>query len=129
MIQQKFIKITLFLSFVFNFCAAYLMLFPSSDYGQLFELPRDVPYLYSNLISFVIVFFGVMYAWLALQPNLEKHLLFLGGLGKLLFFLVVFLTWLFGHASSKFAILTIGDLIFGSLWLWWLHTNRSSSNT
>ncbi|MEH6519231.1 MAG: hypothetical protein V7742_21335 [Halioglobus sp.] len=128
MIQQKGINVTLWLSVVFNFMAAYLMAFPSSLSSQLVELPQNVPLLYSNLISFVIVFFGVIYAWLAMQPNLEKHLLFIGGIGKILFFLVVFLTYLFGHVSANFTALTIGDLIFGSLWLWWLYSNRFTAN-
>ena len=128
MIKESHVKITLLISVVFNFSAAYLMAFPAASLSQKAGLPGDVPLLYSNLISFVIVYFGMLYAWLAVQPQIERHLLFLGGLGKVLFFAVVFLTFIFGHVSLAFTSLTVGDLIFGCIWLHWLNSTRSVSN-
>ncbi len=125
---EKIVRSTLWLSVAFNFFAAYSMAFPSSYSGQLLDLPQNVPVLYAALLSAVVAFFGFVYAWLAWQPTFEKHLLFLGASGKLVFFSVAFLAWLLGDTSGNFALLTAGDLILGSLWLLWLYAHRSSND-
>lgn len=129
MIRQKHINVTLWLSLVFNCIAAYLIAFPSSFFSQLVGLPPSVPFLYSTLLSCIIIFFGIIYAWLAIQSTIEKHLFFIGGTGKILFFLGVFLSYLFGHASATFTTLASVDLILGAVWLWWLFSNKSTQNT
>ena len=118
--SQSFVRKTLGLSCIFNIGAAYIVAFPSSSVSQMFELPRNVPILYAALLAFVILMFGVIYGWLARQPRIDQPLLFVGGAGKLCFFLLTAIMCLQGNASGKFALLATGDLVFGSIWLWWL---------
>ena len=67
--------------------------------------------------------FGVAYVWNALQPKINKPLLAVGALGKLIAFslsALLFLLDLFlGFALSLIA----GDLILGVFWLVWLWTD------
>ena len=126
--SQSLVRTTLWLSFIYNVGGAYLLAFPSSYIGQILVLPQRVPPLYAGLLSFAILMFGIIYAWLARQPDIDQHLLFVGGAGKLCIFLIIAATWLQGNVSGKFAILATGDLLFGSLWLWWLYSNRSNTN-
>ena len=125
---QSLVRVTLGLSCIFNLGAAYLIAFPSSYMGQVFELPQNVPPLYAGLLSFVVLMFGVIYGWLARQIDMDQPLLFVGGFGKLCFFSLIAITWLLGNASGKFTILGTGDLIFGSIWLGWLYSNRIQTN-
>lgn len=125
--NEQLIRTTLWLSFIFNLAAACLFAFPSSSFGQLFDFPQDVPPLYASLLSFVIAVFGFIYAWLARQPSIDQPLLFVGGAGKVCFFLIMLSTWMLDNASNQVAALAIGDLAFGSLWLWWLNLMRIKS--
>ena len=125
---QSLVRVTLGLSCIFNLGAAYLIAFPSSYMGQVFELPQNVPPLYAGLLSFVVLMFGVIYGWLARQTDIDQPLLFVGGFGKVCFFSLITITWLLGNASGKFAILGTGDLVFGTIWLMWLFSNRTHTN-
>ena len=127
--SQSLVRTTLWMSCVFNIGAAFVMAFPSSDISQMFELPPEVPILYALLLAFVVFLFGVIYGWLARQPRLDQPLLFVGAAGKLCFFVLTAAIWLLGEASGKFALLTTGDLAFGSIWMWWLCSRRATSVT
>ena len=122
--SQLVVRFTLKLSVALNFVGAYLLAFPSSSAGKLVELPQNVPLLYSSLLSFAVLTFGVIYAWLSNQPNVFQPLLFVGGVAKICFFIIGACLWLFDDTSGRFVVLLLGDLLFGSIWVWALHLNR-----
>ena len=59
---ESVVRSTLKMSVLLNAVGAYLLAFPSSQAGKLIELPQHVPLLYSLLLSFVIIMFGIIYA-------------------------------------------------------------------
>jgi len=126
--SELIVRTTLKLSVALNFVGAYLLAFPSSSSGKLVGLPQDAPLLYSSLLSFVVLLFGGIYAWLSRQPNVFQPLLFVGGLGKICFFLIGVYLWFLGDTSGEFTVILIGDFIFGSIWLLALYSNRASKN-
>ena len=126
--SSQAVRITLKMSVVLNFVGAYLLAFPSSYFGNIVNLPQSVPVLYSSLLSFVVLMFGVIYAWLSFQPNVFQPLLFVGGIAKICFFLIGVFLWLSGSVSGEFTIILIGDLIFGSIWVLALYSNKTAGN-
>ena len=126
--SESIVRLTLKMSVILNFVGAYLLAFPSSFFGNLVNLPQEVPLLYSSLLSFVVILFGLIYAWLSRQPNVFQPLLFVGGAGKICFFLIGVCLLLFNRVSVEFTAILIGDLIFGSIWLYALYSNRAKVN-
>ena len=122
------VRLTLKASVVLNFVAAYLLAFPSSLLGNLLGLPQDVPLLYSSLLSFVVLVFGLIYAWLSRQPSVYQPLLFVGAFGKVCFFLIGVGLLVLESASKGFVGLLAGDFILGSTWFWALHLHRTRHN-
>lgn len=114
------------LSAPFNFLAASLLAFPGSAPAQLIEFPAPVPALYTMLTSFLVVLFGGMYAWMAMQERVPRQLLVLGILGKTGVFVIASALWLAGDGSVRLVGLASGDLGFATLWFLWLRSNRAS---
>ena len=57
-----------------------------------------------------------------------QPILFIGGAAKVCFFLIGMSLWLGGNASGGFTIILIGDLLFGSIWLWALYAHGAIDN-
>ena len=127
--SEKIVKSTLNISVPLNFVGAYLLAFPSSYAASLFGLPENVPLLYSFFLSFIVLFFGLAYAWLARKHNVFQPLLFVGGFLKIGLFFIGFILWLLGSASEEFIAVLICDLIIGTIWLWSLYLNRAKQKS
>lgn len=121
---ESAVRLTLKVSVVLNFGAAYLLAFPSSYFGNQLHLPQDVPLLYSSLLSFVVLVFGLIYAWLSRQPSVYQPLLFVGGVGKVCFFLIGAALLFVESVSKEFVTILAGDFILGSIWIWALYMHR-----
>ena len=111
---------SLWISFPLNLGAAYMFAFPSSWPGQMLELPPTVDPIYAGLCALMVALFGFVYAWLALQPNVNQPLLVVGALGKACVFFLCAGLWLTGAASSLLVGAASIDLMLGLFWLFWL---------
>ncbi len=114
------LKITLWLSALFNLVAAYFFAFPSSYLGQFVGLPSTVSPVYRAMTAFMIALFAAAYGWLAIQAEPVKPLLFFGAAGKLGVFLLAVGLWRSGAISTTLFVVGAGDLAFALLWFWWL---------
>ncbi len=72
-----------------------------------------------------IILFGGSYAWLALQPAINRPLLAFGAIGKTGAFLLVAVLWLAGQAPARGVLAITGDLIFACLFFAWLLRPRN----
>ncbi len=86
-------------------------------------LPLDVPRFFAAQIGLTIALFGGVYAWLALQPQINRALVVVGGLGKLGFFALTLTYSLVGDVPTSMAVNAAPDLIFATIFLWWAHTD------
>ena len=123
--SDKYIRVVLWASAVFNLAGALLFAFPESTISQLAGLPVPVPTFYSALLAEFIILFGASYAWLALQPAINRPLLAFGAIGKTGAFLLVAVLWLAGQAPARGVLAITGDLIFACLFFEWLLRPRN----
>ncbi len=103
-----------------NLVAGVVFAFPSSPLGQLVGLPLVVAPLYRATVALFVLTFGGAYAWLARQPQIDRPMVALAAIGKLGFFTVTFLLWLFAAVPAQVTLLASGDLLFAALFLRWL---------
>ena len=120
MVNEKWIRATLWISVPFNFAAAWALLVPGSWLGGLIGLPVDVPLIYAALLSFMIFGFGCVYAWLALRSDIDKSVLAIGAIGKAGVFVVCFSLWFLGEVAGTGVLVASGDLTFAAIWGLWL---------
>lgn len=118
--RDDVIRRALWTTVPFNFGAACLFAFPSSFLGQLAGLPPSVPILYRVVVAFFVALFGATYAWLALQPRIDRPLVAFSALGKSGVFAVILALWLLGLAPARGVLIASGDLIFAVIFAWWL---------
>jgi hypothetical protein len=123
--SDKYIRLVLWASAVFNLAGALLFAFPESTISQLAGLPVPVPTFYAALLAEFIILFGGSYAWLALQPAINRPLLAFGAIGKTGAFLLVAVLWLAGQAPARGMLAITGDLIFACLFFAWLLRPRN----
>ena len=87
-------------------------------------LPLAVPPYFAALIAYTIALFGGVYAWLALQPQFNRALVVVGGLGKLGFFALTVAYCLAGPVPVGMALNATPDLVFAGIFLWWARAVR-----
>ena len=116
----RLVRYSLWTTAPLNVVAAYMLAFPGSALGRLFDLPASVPGIYAGLVSFLVLMFGGVYAWLASRPEIDRPLLAIGAIGKGGVFVVTLCVWLAGASSGRTVLIGAGDLAFASLWAWWL---------
>jgi hypothetical protein len=124
--STKWVRATLWMSFPFNLIAAYMLAVPASALGQFIGFPVSVPLIYSILLSFMVAAFGFVYAWLAMQPQIDRPLLTVSSIGKSGVFVILLVLWLTGNAPGRGVFLASGDLAFATLWFWWLLTSSTN---
>lgn len=122
--DERWIRATLWVSFPFNLVAAYILAFPSSALGQLVGLPATVPALYAALTAFLVTLFGVVYAWLASRPRIDRPLVSVSAIAKTGVFVIALVLWLGGHSSGRVVLLASGDLALACIWFRWLLAAR-----
>jgi len=92
--------------------------------GRLVDLPLPVPPVYSGLLAFFVLLFGGAYAWLALQPTIDRPMVGLAAIGKAGVFVLVGAYWLAGAAPGRAAAAAVGDLVLAVLFTRWLISSR-----
>jgi hypothetical protein len=117
--RDDLIRRVLWSSALFNLGGALLFLFPTS-LGRLAGFPAPVPVVYTVLLAFFVVLFGGAYAWLALQPRIDRPLVALSAFGKAGAFAVVLACWLAGEVPARSVLAITGDLAFALVFVWWL---------
>jgi hypothetical protein len=110
-------------SSLFNLGGALVFAFPDS-LGQFAGLPTPVPHVYTALLAFFVILFGVGYAWLAWQPIIQRPLVAFSAAGKTGVFAVILVFWILGDAPGRGALMSIGDLIFAAIFTWWLVVSK-----
>ena len=103
---------------VYNWSAALMLLFPGS-LGRLLDLPAPGSSFYVWMLAFFIGLFGGVYAWQAWRPDIDRPIIAVAVIGKLGVFAVAALAWLAAEVSFAVVVLTIGDLLFALVFLWW----------
>lgn len=86
-------------------------------------LPIAVPPYFAAQIGFTIALFGGVYAWLAVQPRIDRALVVVGGLGKLGFWALTVAYCVRGDLPLGMALNATPDLLFACIFLWWARTD------
>jgi hypothetical protein len=127
MSRELVLRPALWTAAFFNLVGTFLFAFPGSRLGQFAGLPIHAPAIYRALVALFILLFGCSYAWLAMQPTINRPLVAFGAIGKAAAFLIVVLLWARGAApvTSVFAI--VGDLVLAVVFFWCLRDRRRMS--
>lgn len=83
-------------------------------------LPNETHPLYLTTIAVFIFVFGAAYLWIGLIGKADRQFVFIAATGKLSFFGVLVWYWITGAIPAQAALSGVGDLVFGSLFLFWL---------
>jgi hypothetical protein len=118
--REDILRRALWASVPFNLGGALCFLFPASFPGQLLGLPAPVPTLYTAGLALFVLLFAGMYAWVAIQPAIERPLVWLAVIGKTSFFVLVTLLWLVGDVPFRTVFATSGDLVLAAIFAWGL---------
>ena len=119
--RDAFLRKVLWATVVYNIAGAVAFAFPSSV-GQLAGLPVPVAPIYSVLLAIFVLLFGGAYAWLALQPTIDRPLVGFAAVGKASVFVAAIVLWAAGQGPGWFIPGATGDLIFAAIFAWWLRT-------
>jgi hypothetical protein len=122
--SNALIRCVLWFSALFNLGGALLFAFPASPPGQLVGMPVPVQPAYCGLLALFVILFGGAYAWLAMQPEIDRPLLAFGAIGKACAFVAVALFWAFGEASGRTVLAVTGDLVLAALFFSWLFRTK-----
>jgi hypothetical protein len=125
--RDKLVRSALGFSVVYNLVGGLLFAFPSSTLSQLAGLPSPVSPVYSALVGYFVLLFGGAYAWLALQPTIDRPMVALAAVGKSGVFTLIFVFWLIGHVPGLGVVAAIGDLVLAVIFAHWLLTGASTS--
>jgi hypothetical protein len=123
--RDAFLRKVLWATVVYNIAGAAAFAFPSSV-GQLAGLPVPVPVIYSVLLALFVLMFAGAYAWLALQPTIDRPLVGFAAIGKASVFVAVLVLWAIGQGPGWLIPGATGDLIFAAIFAWWLRAGSVS---
>ena len=120
MLSDKLIRRALQFSVVFNLGGAWMFGFPALPAGQIAGLPASVPGIYRAMLALFVALFAGAYAWLSVQPNIDRPLVAFSAIGKAGAFATIFALWIAGQVSGSGVIVATGDLILAAIFAWWL---------
>ncbi len=123
---EQLVRYSLWLTAPFNLIAGVAFAFPDSVLGHLITMPAGSHPFYAYMSGALIALFGFCYAWLALQERINGPLLLVGAIGKTLAVLIAWILFLSGDLTIILAVLITGDLLFASLWYYYL-LNRTEA--
>jgi len=125
---DRVLRPALWTTAAFNLGVALLIMFAESRPAQLAGLPEAGPALYRWLLAYLIGLFGVMYAWLAARPSIDRPMLVLATVGKAGAASVAVVCWLAGQATGRITLLASGDIVFAAIFVWWLSANSPQND-
>jgi hypothetical protein len=123
--RDAFIRKVLWATACYNLAGALAFAFPATA-GQLAGLPVPVAPIYSVLLTFFVLLFGGAYAWLALQPQIDRPMVGMAACGKAGVFVAAVALWAMGQGPGWFIPGATGDLIFATLFAWWLRAGTTT---
>ncbi len=124
--MTRLVRWTLWITAPFNLLAAYAFAFPMGSVGNLLRLPQPAyGEFYMLMTASLVGLFGLAYIWMALQPAIDKPLLFVGAAGKAMAATTGLLLMLSGQLSTVTGTLLLGDYLFAGFWIYWLWSTRS----
>ena len=115
------VRTTLWITVPANLTAAIMLAFPTTQLGQLIELPQQSYSLYTLLAGSLVGLFGLAYAWLAKQKTINRPMLLVGACGKTAAVLISVVLFAMGQLSGVATTVISGDLIFATIWFIWLY--------
>ncbi len=92
--------------------------------GQFAGLPADVPVIYRAMTALFVLLFGGAYAWLAMQPTINRPFVAFGAIGKAAAFMTVVVLWLTGAVPGSGVLAMLGDILLALLFAWCLLDRR-----
>jgi hypothetical protein len=122
--RDSFLRKVLWATVVYNVAGASAFALPASI-GQLAGLPLPVAPIYSVLLAVFVLLFGAAYAWLALQPAIDRPLVGFAAFGKASVFVAAIGLWATGNGPGLFVPGAVGDLIFAAIFAWWLRAGSA----
>jgi hypothetical protein len=118
MSRDRVLRSALWATVALNLLGVIVFSMPALGYSSPL-LPIAVPPYFAAQIGYTIALFGGVYAWLALQPQVNRALVVVGGLGKLGFFALTAVYSLSGAIPVRVALSATPDLVFAGIFLWW----------
>ena len=122
MSKERIIRTALWATVALNALGVVVFTPPALGYHSAW-LPIEVPRYFAAQVGFTIALFGGVYAWLALQPRINRPLIVVGGFGKLGFFAITLVYAIVGDVPVGMALNATPDLVFAAIFLWWARTS------
>ena len=124
MSREHVLRPALWTAAFFNLAGAVPFAFPASSMGQLAGLPTEAPVIYRAMTALFVLLFGGAYAWLALQPVINRPLVAFGAIGKAAAFVTVVVLWLRGAVAAGGVLAIVGDMVLALVFAWCLLDRR-----
>ena len=124
MSREHVLRPALWTAAFFNLAGATPFAFPASSLGQFAGLPTDVPVIYRAMTALFVLLFGGAYAWLAMQPIIDRPFVAFGAIGKAAAFGVVVMLWLSGAVAAGGVLAMVGDILLALVFAWCLLDRR-----
>lgn len=116
----QWLRIAMLATAAMNLLGAITFLPAAGALRELGGLPVEAHPLYLTTIAVFIFVFGAMYLWVGLTGRADRQFIAIAAAGKLCFFAVLLWYGITGAISPQAALSGVGDLVFGSLFLYWL---------
>ena len=124
--MERLVRISLWVTAPFNLLAGYLFAFPSSALAGLLMMPASPTNFYTLFAGAMVALFGFMYIWIAQQGVIVRPLLAVGAIGKTIAVMISVSLFVTGNLAWLPTLLISGDLLFASLWGYYLIASRSN---
>jgi hypothetical protein len=126
MVDSKTMRRVLWVGAAFNALVALMLIFPSS-LGALAALPPVGSVYYLWMLTFFVLLFSAIYAWLALEPTISRPVVVLAAVGKTGAFIIALACLLRGEILFRTFSVSIGDLAFAIFFFLWLRSTAISA--
>jgi hypothetical protein len=124
MSREHVLRPALWTAAFFNLAGAYPFAMPASSMGQFAGLPPVAPVVYRAMTALFVLLFAGAYAWLAMQPSINRPLVAFGAIGKAAAFLTVVVLWLKGAVPGSGVLAMLGDILLALVFGWCLLDRR-----
>jgi hypothetical protein len=127
MSRDRLIRSALWASVVLNVIGLVVFVPPALGFAPEM-LPIPAPRFYIAQVAATIALFGGVFAWLALQPRIDRPLLVVGAIGKLGFFAVAVAYWMAGDLPASAVPQATPDLVLALIFLWWARGSEHAAS-
>lgn len=124
----RWMRVAMLATAVMNIVGAITFLPAADALRAMGGLPAESHPLYLASISVFILVFGVAYLWIGLTGKADPQFVAVAAAGKLSFFGVLMWYGVMGAIPAQAALSGVGDLVFGSLFLFWLVRGSESKS-